>query len=137
METVLADTGFVVALANQADRRHPDVVSVYLRYPQILLPQVALVEVAYLVGRDAGIATTVRFLQGLPASRFETIAVGNGDIARAAAILAQYIDSKIDFVDACIMAIAERLKVETILTLDRRDFQLFRPAHCPGFPLLP
>jgi len=38
MERVLADSGFVVALVNRTDQRHPDVVPIYEQYAQILLP---------------------------------------------------------------------------------------------------
>lgn len=40
------------------------------------------------------------------------------------------------FADSTIVAVAERLNVETILTLDRRDFQMIRPKHTPYFTLL-
>ncbi len=137
MERVIADTGFIVALANRSDKRHTDVAPIYLQYPQILLPQVVLVEVAYLIGRDAGVTTVIKFLQGLSASRFELIAATEQDIARTATILEQYIDSKVDFVDANVMAIAEQLNIKTILTIDQRDFRLFRPIHCENFTLQP
>ena len=59
------------------------------------------------------------------------------DYSRTAEILRKYHDTRIDFVDACIMALAERLNVENILTFDRRDFSLYRPAHCEQFRILP
>lgn len=43
----------------------------------------------------------------------------------------------LDFVDALIVAIAERLNITRLLTLDRRDFQIIRPKHCNSFELLP
>ena len=52
MERVIAHTGFVVALVNRADKRHADVTPIYLQHTQILLPQMVLVEVAYLRKRD-------------------------------------------------------------------------------------
>lgn len=52
---VIGDTGFVVALLNRNDIKHQDVVRIYSQYPKIILPQTVLTEVAYLVGRDAGI----------------------------------------------------------------------------------
>ena len=137
MESVIADTGFVVALANRADQRHRDVLPVYSHHPLILMPQLVLVEAAYLIGRDAGIPTVVKFLRGLPASRFEIIAVTDQDIARTANLIEQYADSKVDFVDASIIAIAERLKIQTVLTIDQRDFRMVRPHHCESFTLLP
>jgi uncharacterized protein len=137
METVIADTGFIVALTNSNDSRHAEVRPAYTKQQHILLPQTVLVEVAYLLGRDAGIAVVVAFLRGLPASRFIVIELTDQDIARTAAILEQYADSSVDFVDANVMAIAERLNITTVLTIDQRDFRLFRPKHCESFRLLP
>jgi predicted nucleic acid-binding protein len=135
--TAVADTDFVVALLNRSDRSHAAAVSVYLQQQSILLPQTTLTEVAYLIGRDAGTAVTVAFLQGLSTSRFRLTALTEQDLIRVAAILDQYTDSRIDFVDATAMAIAERYRSQTILTLDQRDFHIFRPQHCESFILLP
>ena len=137
METVIADTGFVVALMNKTDSRHHDVLPIYLQHPQILLPKTVLVEVAYLIGRDAGLSTTIAFLRNLPTSRFQPIDPTSQDLDRVANILEQYLDSRIDFVDASVMAIAERYNAQIVLTLDQRDFRLFRPNHCPAFTLFP
>lgn len=136
-QCAVADTGFVVALLNQRDRYHSHVRSIYQQQPLILLPQTALTEVAYLVGRDAGIPTVIQFLNGLAKSRFTVVALSEQDIIRVSEILDTYIDSKIDFVDATVMAIAEHYDCDTVLTIDRRDFQIFRPKHRDYFLLLP
>ncbi len=133
----ISDTGFVVALLNQADIKHSDVVAIYQNYQQILLPQTVLAEVAYLVGRSAGVSTVAAFLKGLSASRFHLIPLSETDVIRVSEILEEYKDSRIDFVDATVMAIAERLKITLILTLDQRDFRLFRPKHCQSLEILP
>lgn len=139
METAIpiADTGFVVALLNQRDDRHQDVTPIYLQFPRILLPQTVLAEVAYLLGRNASILTVAAFLKGIPKSRFQLTALTDPDIEYTAEILDIYADSRIDFVDATVMAIAERFQSALILTLDQRDFRLFRPKHCESFELLP
>ncbi|MER3433865.1 MAG: hypothetical protein C4288_10625 [Leptolyngbya sp. ERB_1_1] len=79
METqiAIADTGFVVALLNQRDNRHLDVVPIYTQRSQIILPQTVLAEVAYLLGRDAGIITVAAFLRGISASRFRLTAIAS------------------------------------------------------------
>jgi uncharacterized protein len=134
----VADTGFVVALLNCIDVQHEPVKAIYEQTSQpILLPQTTLAEVAYLVGQASGIATVAAFLQGLSASRFQLEALIEQDVQRVAQILKQYADSRIDFVDASVMAVAERHRITTIMTLDHRDFRLFRPSHCPYFELLP
>jgi uncharacterized protein len=139
METAIsiADTGFVVALLNQRDDRHLDVVPIYLQRSRIILPQTVLAEVAYLLGRDAGIPTVAAFLRRIPDSRFQLTALSDPDINYTAEILETYAGSRIDFVDATVMAIAQRYRSSLILTLDQRDFRLFRPQHCEGFELLP
>jgi len=136
-EIVVADTGFVVALLNRSDAVHKAAASVYSQQGRVLLPQTVLAEVAHLVGREAGAATVVAFLRGLPASRFRLVALTDSDVQRVADILDRYADSRIDFVDATVMSIAERYGSNTILTLDHRDFRLFQPVHCDYFELLP
>jgi len=41
------------------------------------------------------------------------------------------------FVDTTVVAIAERLKVSSIATTDRRHFAAVRPAHRERFVLVP
>jgi predicted nucleic acid-binding protein len=45
--------------------------------------------------------------------------------------------AEIGFVDATLVAIAERLKLTTIATTDRRHFSRIQPAHVRAFTLLP
>ncbi|MBF2056458.1 MAG: PIN domain-containing protein [Cyanobacterium sp. T60_A2020_053] len=133
----IADTGFIVALLNKKDSRHTEVVSIYLQYSTIIVPQTVLAEVAYLVGKESGILTVVAFLKGLSDSRFKIIPLIDLDLIRVAQILEQYHDSRIDFVDAKVMAVAERYDTKIVLTIDYRDFIIFRPQHCLNFEIKP
>ena len=134
---VVADTGFVVALLNQSDVWHDAVAIAYQQHHEILLPQTVLAEVAYLVGKFAGIVTVAAFLEGLSSSRFRLVSLVEADLLRTAEILRQYADSRVDFVDASVMAVAERYHLQTVLTLDRRDFSIVVPKHWSYFTLLP
>lgn len=49
----------------------------------------------------------------------------------------QYADSRIDWVDCTIAAMAERLRITRILTLDQRHFRILRPTHTAAFDLKP
>jgi uncharacterized protein len=133
----IADTGFIVALIDRQDSYHQEAKTIYLQQKQILVPQSVLAEVAYLLGCHVGVSAVIQFLRALKTSRFELMALTEEDIARIEDILETYQDSRVDFVDASVMAIAERLNLTTILTLDRRDFSLYRPQHCTAFTLLP
>lgn len=137
---VIADTGFVVALLNPRDRRHSDVAPVArsLRVlPWLVTP--ALTEICYLLESRGGRLVVQQFVDRLndPNPGLALLDPHAEDYARTAQILARYGDSGVDFVDALVVAVAERLDIRTVLTLDRRHFGLIRPAHCPAFDLLP
>jgi len=59
------------------------------------------------------------------------------DLRRCIEILKRYQNLNIDFVDASIIAISERLKVFKLLTTDRRHFSVIKPRHGEAFILLP
>jgi len=59
------------------------------------------------------------------------------DMNRMVKIMRKYADAEFDYADVAIIAVAERLKVERIATLDRRGFLTYRPTHCDHFTLLP
>jgi uncharacterized protein len=52
-------------------------------------------------------------------------------------LIRRYADLPLGAVDASVIAIAERLAVTEIATLDRRDFQVVVPRHIKAFTLLP
>jgi predicted nucleic acid-binding protein len=49
----------------------------------------------------------------------------------------QYRDFPLGGADASIVALAERLDIETVVTLDDRPFRAVRPRHRRAFRLLP
>ena len=58
------------------------------------------------------------------------------DWIRIAELVAIYHDLPLGTVDASVVALAERLGISTIATLDRRHFTIVRPKHVPSFELL-
>lgn len=133
----IADTGFVVAILSKRDQYHSKAVPVYQQAHQIYLPQTTLTEVAYLLAQEGGSIAVSVFLAQLPSSKIKVIPLQDEDLAKTAVILKQYANSRIDFVDATVMAVAERYELTTVLTLDQRDFRLYRPSHCSHFEILP
>lgn len=132
------DAGFLYALIDENDAYNPAAVDVMTRYRgSIILPVPAITEVAYLVRRNMGLEALALFVESLRAVGYELATPLATDFGRAAEILRKYNDAKIDFVDVCIVAMAERLKITTILTVDRRHFSIFRPVHCESFEILP
>lgn len=138
MISYLLDTGFLYALLNAAEHKHEAVLNVARTiHEPIILPVPAITETAYLLLRDVGSAALADFLASLATTDLVLASPEADDYSRAAEVIRQYADAHIDFVDALIVALAERLSITRILTLDHRHFRLFRPRHCVAFELLP
>lgn len=78
-----------------------------------------------------------RFVSSLTTKAVQVESLTARDLVRVHEVLEQYGDSQLDFTDAAIVTIAERLIITCIYTLDRRDFSIIRPTHCDYFELLP
>ncbi len=134
----LLDTGFLYALLNDKEQSHFAVRQAADKLDATaFLPTPVIVEVAYLIRRDLGADALGRFAADLAEPRYNLVEPTAADYRRAASVISQYKDAHIDFVDAIIVAIAERLGFTRILTLDQRHFRLFRPRHCEAFELIP
>jgi predicted nucleic acid-binding protein len=103
----------------------------------LLLPVPVLPEICYLLASRLGHEAMRRFLQELAASDIDLESIDHDDLERINELLEQYADSRLDFVDAALVTIAERHAVTRVLTLDRRDFGMIRPKHCEHFDLVP
>lgn len=100
------------------------------------MPTLVITEVAYLVATRLGVEAEVRFLADLAEGNLIAESVAPGDWLRIAELVATYQDLPLATVDASVIAAAERLNVAEIATLDRRHFNVVRPATGP-FTLLP
>jgi predicted nucleic acid-binding protein len=136
--SAVADTSFILAYLNSAEAKHWRCVEVFNAQSRIYLPQSTLGEIGYMLTRSGGNRRTAYFLRHIPdVPKLAIEALTSGDLARTADILEQYVDARIDFVDATVAAVAERLSIKRILTLNQRDFSILRPAHVAQFELLP
>lgn len=134
----VADSSFVIAVALATEAAHQTCVMTYRQQQnKILLPQSTLAEVGYLITREGGNQATATFLRRLPETKYRVIPLEAEDFLRTAQLLEEYHTARLDFVDATIIAVAERTKASLILTLDRRDFGIVRPSHLPHFDILP
>lgn len=136
--TLLLDSGFLYALFDQDDRFHKAVtVVVETQGGTAIVPDVILVEVMFLVRRAGGIPAAIRFLEYFENANFQLEPLQRQDIRRARELIKIYADARLDFVDSCIIAIAERLDIRRVGTVDRRDFLIVRPSHCDHLELYP
>jgi len=134
----IADTAFVFAVLDRKDPHHVEALQFYNAIQgEVLLPTVALTEIAYHIYQLGGGRLVAEALAEIHQGPLTINDLDPPDYERVEEILRKYHDSRIDFVDASIMALAERLNIIRILTYDHRDFRLYRPSHCSAFEILP
>jgi uncharacterized protein len=102
---------------------------------EFVIPALVVAEVAYMVGRSGGPRLEASFLRGL--ELYEVEAPAPEDWGRIADLVEQYGDFPLGGADASVVALAERLGTDLVITLDQRHFRAIRPRHCPAFRILP
>ncbi|GIK58592.1 MAG: PIN domain-containing protein [Chloroflexi bacterium] len=138
MKSVIVDASFLVSLTSVKERQHAACLQVAQGLnSRLIIPITVIPEAAYLIARRISHRVMRAFLSKLQNPQWQIESITAADFERATQILDRYQDAELDFADSTIVAVAERLHVETILTLDRRDFQMIRPKHTPYFTLLP
>lgn len=135
---ILVDTSGLYALVDSKSSDHEQVVKVVTQATQwLILPIPVLPELCYLLHSRLGYFVMRRFLERLTIGQPRLATLDANSLERVVELMEQYHDMQLDFTDAAIIAIAERLNVTRVLTLDRRDFLVVRPKHCTVFELLP
>ena len=65
------------------------------------------------------------------------IALDAADVPRMRELMRKYRDLPMDVADAALVTVAEREGITRVFTLDRRDFEVYRPAKIGRFSLVP
>jgi predicted nucleic acid-binding protein len=135
---VLVDAGPLYAVADADDAAHERCVdALEAADGPLLVPDLVVAEVSYLIGTRLGPRAEVRFLGSLAAGELTVAHVAAGDWVRTADLVARYHDLPLGTVHASVVAIAERLRIEVVITLDTRHFRIVRPAHVRALTLIP
>ena len=138
---IICDTGPLVAAALSNDADHLACVRLFTDLHadgrDLLVPATVVAEVGYLLAREAGAHVESLFLQSLADGDFAAVELTTTDYARMAELVVTYGDLPLGTTDASVVAIAERLKLTEVATLDRRHFTVVRPAHVEALTLLP
>ncbi len=138
---ILFDTAPIVAAAFTTESHHHACVELFtglrLAGRRLMLPATVAAEAGYLIDRLGGPEREAGFLAGVAEGGFEPVDLTPADYSRMAELVEQYDDLRLGTTDASIIALAERLNVTEIATLDRRHFTAVRPRHVEVFTLLP
>jgi predicted nucleic acid-binding protein len=121
---------------NADSSAHAAVLALFTRRDfHFIVPAVVLCEAFYIIGSRFGPRAEAGFIKSL--ARHDVVAPTPDDLIRMAELVEQYADFPLGGSDAAVIALAERLGTNTIVTLDRRHFSVVRPRHVERFSLLP
>ena len=131
----IVDTGPLFAWADRSDRDHDACLEVLRRSDlSLVIPGLVVAEAAFLIASRLGPGAEAAFFRALVAMDVED---SRPDFARIAELVETYRDFPLGGVDASVVATAERLGAESVVTLDRRRLLAVRPRHCEAFRVLP
>jgi predicted nucleic acid-binding protein len=132
----VVDSGPLLAAANRSDPDHARCITV-LEQPtlRLVIPALCVAEVTYLLGKEQGPRVEARFLRGLRG--FDVRAPSSEDWGRIGDLVDRYRKLPLGGTDASVVALAERLGTDVIVTLDRRHFGVVEGRDGRRFRLLP
>ena len=128
MQSIVVDTGPLVAWFDPDDKHHQRAErwlkrhgTAFKRYTTLAV----VTEASHLIDSvDAGAA----LLEWIAAGAIIIVAVDNADLRAISARMLRYRDTPMDFADASLLWLADRLGTRSVLTIDERGFGAFRLA---------
>ena len=130
------DTGPIVAILSASDEHHEACVEQLRKIKGPLLTCWPVITEAAWLLRAYPQALGI-LLSSFSAQPFQLGSLEEADLPSIASILARYKDLGIQLADASLVHLANRERIETIFTLDRRDFSVLRMARGKKFRIIP
>jgi uncharacterized protein len=133
---ILVYTGPLVALIHQDDEHHDVCKQTFAAMSEPLgTVWPVLTEAMYLLGFS--LQAQIALWEMVESGAVELLPLGNEDVARMKELMRKYRDLPMDLADAALVGVAERERLRRIFTVDRRDFQIYRPSRIGRFTVLP
>lgn len=136
MTASVVDSGVLYALFDTRDAWHSRSTAFFKADAQdAVVPLTILGEVGYMVEARLGPGAATSLADWLSRGLVQLEGLLPQDLRRMTLLMSKY--PELGFVDASVVAVAERLSIHTIATSDRRHFSGVRPSHTERFTLVP
>jgi len=135
---VIVDTSALLAFFDSDEPDHDAVARVLeaATEPLVVSPYV-VAELDYLVASRLGVSAELAVLRELAGGAWDLPGFGSEDLAEASTVVERSADQAIGVADASNVILAARYRTRTLVTLDRRHFDVMRPLGGGRFTLLP
>lgn len=135
---IIADTSGLLAMFNAREPRHAEVrAALEARNEPLAVSPFVLAELDYLLATRLGVPAELTVLAELAGGAYLVDHLDERDLHRCVEVIHRYRDQQIGLADASIVVMAERHHTRTVLTFDRRHFDVLRPLDGGRFTLLP
>jgi uncharacterized protein len=134
---ILMDTSAIISMIDRGNKMHNKIKELVLKEENLyIIPSTVVVEVCQLLKYRFGGKFEINFLNEILNTSLIMEILKFEDISRILEILSKYEDLNIGFVDGSIVAIAERLGTNKLLTLDKKHFSAIIPSGFKYFDIL-
>lgn len=135
-KSVLVDTGPLVAIFSKNDSYHDVCVAASKELaPPLVTSWPVLTEAAWLL-RAYPFAVR-QLLKSIEGGFLEPLEMGREFAGWCAAFVERYEDMGVQLADASLVYLAERESIETVFSLDRRDFSVYRTSRKRTLKIVP
>jgi predicted nucleic acid-binding protein len=135
---LILDTGPLYASLDRSDADHAACRQlIETADEQLIIPAPVLVEVDYWIHARLHPGVLVALLDDVVSGAYVVEELHREDYRRIRELCDRYADADVGFVDAAVLAVAERLNEPKLATLDHRHFRVLRPRHVGALKLLP
>jgi predicted nucleic acid-binding protein len=135
---IIVDAGVLIGAADVDDDHHEACSRLFNeRGREFIVPASVVVEVCWVLGGHVSAAIEAEFLDSIAEGELRVEVLDRVDYARASELVKIYADFPLGMVDASVVAMAERLGISEVATVDHRHFNVVRPRHVEHFILLP
>ena len=136
MRRVLVDTGPIVAILSQSDQYHQVCIEALRNMPGPLFTcWPVITEAAWLLRRDSN--AIQKLMNSLDTGMFELLPLAAADARPLAMLMKKYHDLQMQLADAAVVHVAARDGLDTVFTLDQRDFSVYRLPKGRAFIVIP
>ncbi len=133
---LLLDTGGLVSILDRGQPEHAACLKVFEKWSRpVLTTEAVITEATHLLGDlTGGVSAVLRLVLDGGA----VLVPGSEEaLRRADDLVRRYADLPLDYADATLVVLAEEVKSEHILTLDRKDFSTLRWGRNRAFRIHP
>ena len=133
---ILIDTGPIVALLRRPDQHHEQCAAALRKLERPLATVWPVVTEAMFLLGDRPDAQAALW-QSLEDEAIALLALDRDDVPRIRELMWKYRDRPMDFADAALVRVAEREGLDSVFTVDRKDFGVYRLSGRRRFQIVP